>query len=409
MDKNTKIEYYFLPMIDPATGHQSLRGYHFYAKNGKTQPAPYVQDLDYLHHLREVMDIPAEKVDKYGNTSWFSSGSNPTVSQLYNRALGMDLGPFQNEQVRIATKKAVSKLTSDDLSLGADLGEAGSTLGMMSNTITRIAKAYSAIKRGKVTEALHSILGYAPRRRIPRNAPHVPSNLRGKKSIVHSKDLQRRLSSGGLAAANGWLELTYGWKPLISSAYDIARSVSNGLTNTEGQITARASHTHCISQGFDDDLGSMFVRSTGTMTVISRVGVVLHAQVISPVKRKLQAMGLLNPASVAWELVPYSFVVDWFIPVGDWIDSFTSLAGLKVEGSASVKTTGITVWKGHGLSPLYTYNGYSDCSEKIRRFERRVPIVVSPRYSSADVGIKLGATRLTSALALLTQTFLKGK
>jgi hypothetical protein len=32
-------------------------------------------------------------------------------------------------------------------------------------------------------------------------------------------------------------------------------------------------------------------------------------------------LGLLNPENVAWELLPWSFVVDWFIPIGQYLDA----------------------------------------------------------------------------------------
>lgn len=32
----------------------------------------------------------------------------------------------------------------------------------------------------------------------------------------------------------------------------------------------------------------------------------------------------LNPFVTAWELVPFSFVVDWFVNVGDWLQSQTA-------------------------------------------------------------------------------------
>jgi hypothetical protein len=34
-----------------------------------------------------------------------------------------------------------------------------------------------------------------------------------------------------------------------------------------------------------------------------------------------QAMGIDKPLSVVWNAIPFSFVVDWFVDVGDWIDS----------------------------------------------------------------------------------------
>lgn len=32
-------------------------------------------------------------------------------------------------------------------------------------------------------------------------------------------------------------------------------------------------------------------------------------------------LGLKDPLSIAWELVPYSFVADWFIPIGAWLQA----------------------------------------------------------------------------------------
>lgn len=44
----------------------------------------------------------------------------------------------------------------------------------------------------------------------------------------------------------------------------------------------------------------------------------------------LANVGLINPLSIAWELIPYSFVVDWFYPVGRLIDSMTDLYHVEV-------------------------------------------------------------------------------
>jgi len=43
-----------------------------------------------------------------------------------------------------------------------------------------------------------------------------------------------------------------------------------------------------------------------------------------------QQAGLTNPALVAWELVPYSFVFDWVCSVGDWLTALTALNGLTI-------------------------------------------------------------------------------
>lgn len=60
----------------------------------------------------------------------------------------------------------------------------------------------------------------------------------------------------------------------------------------------------------------------------------------------IQSLGLINPAEVAWEVTPWSFVIDWFLPVGAWIESHTAALGMqfltgthkiKLEGNFSIK------------------------------------------------------------------------
>lgn len=52
--------------------------------------------------------------------------------------------------------------------------------------------------------------------------------------------------------------------------------------------------------------------------------------------RMLNQLGLINPASLVWELIPYSFVVDWFVPIGPVLQALTAPAGLIfVDGSQS--------------------------------------------------------------------------
>jgi hypothetical protein len=43
--------------------------------------------------------------------------------------------------------------------------------------------------------------------------------------------------------------------------------------------------------------------------------------------KQLSEIGITNPALLVWELIPYSFVFDWIIPVGDWLKSLDSLVG----------------------------------------------------------------------------------
>lgn len=56
--------------------------------------------------------------------------------------------------------------------------------------------------------------------------------------------------------------------------------------------------------------------------------------------RTASELGLLNPFELAWELLPGSFIADWFIPVGDFLSQLDADLGWQFKGgSISEKTT----------------------------------------------------------------------
>lgn len=45
----------------------------------------------------------------------------------------------------------------------------------------------------------------------------------------------------------------------------------------------------------------------------------------------------MDPELILWELVPFSFVVDWFMPVGDWMEARAFAS--RISGSTTVTST----------------------------------------------------------------------
>ena len=60
----------------------------------------------------------------------------------------------------------------------------------------------------------------------------------------------------------------------------------------------------------------------------------LDYRTVNPVLAAMQKLGVANPASLAWELLPYSFVVDWFLPIGQYLNSWTADLGLSFIGGS---------------------------------------------------------------------------
>lgn len=75
-----------------------------------------------------------------------------------------------------------------------------------------------------------------------------------------------------------------------------------------------------------------------------------------------------NPLEWAWELIPFSFVVDWAIPIGEWLGRLDSLIGVTVH-SGTVVTKTWTKMKYHknGATHILSEGTFND-----KTYERSV-------------------------------------
>ena len=92
-------------------------------------------------------------------------------------------------------------------------------------------------------------------------------------------------------------------------------------------------------------------------------------------------LSLDNPAVLAWEALPYSFVVDWFIPIGDYLNETLNLSGpIRIDEMSVTELTETTL-NGYGTftegvsSPIA--NKASGRCQHTRRYKKRTKGVVS--------------------------------
>lgn len=120
---------------------------------------------------------------------------------------------------------------------------------------------------------------------------------------------------------DNWLKYHFGWEPLVKDIGAAAEVLTAPLPSK--RVKVRASE--------------QIVRSVpnfgGTQTAIIKTGVtaVCTIRVTNPNLYLAQQTGFVNPLSVIWEAVPYSFVVDWFVNVGQFLSSMTAFAGVSLE------------------------------------------------------------------------------
>jgi len=115
--------------------------------------------------------------------------------------------------------------------------------------------------------------------------------------------------------ADTWLQYRYAIMPVIYSAKDIMQTLAEQDVMFK---TSRARRTVIPTRYTIDDPPNRYITHETKGEV--RVNAIGKAKYTTSSLRLLDQISF-NPVQTAWELVPYSFVLDWFINVGDWIAS----------------------------------------------------------------------------------------
>lgn len=116
-----------------------------------------------------------------------------------------------------------------------------------------------------------------------------------------------------------------------------------------------------------------------------------------------------DPIVSAWELIPFSFVIDWFINIGDWVNSISPFAGGTFKGACvSIKddytqsqSFGITWSGGSGTGAHSGSFGSVETEITVRRYTRFPHSGGLPGWNP-----RLTAVRLADIAAIVAQRYL---
>lgn len=317
---------------------------------------------------------PYVKTDssRYDNVFWYKNPTWPSGNTGTGGNTG--LANFQmkqrwtnNDDIALLGKLREA-VAGSDFNLGVFLGEGNQALSMIANAANRVGAAMFAMKRGR-----------------PIHAAWI---------LTRGTDRERKRH---LTSANNWLELQYGWLPLLADAHDGAIFLAHHL---EYPLQKVIRVSHFSGAELDLSINASVCRPIKTSGFTRK-----SIKAIIAEKDVAQLSGLTDPLSVAWELVPYSFVIDWFIPIGNYLAArglSSSLSG-KFVTSTIVKSE----WKGtKSIQPTVTvYNGNEGPGFKSLSFTRTVDTTLQvPRPQVKPLAQMLSWKRAANALALLAQT-----
>lgn len=169
--------------------------------------------------------------------------------------------------------------------------------------------------------------------------------------------------------ASAWMEYRYGWRTLMYDLEAAQNSVARASA-AKNRLDRYTAHESIVDRTAFSDSGS-FHTPTGYRGVSG-----CAAQVSSYRTRRVDIRAgagvsqttfpdfTINPLLTAWELVPYSFIVDWFVDVGSVVAAHTPTLGRELEYMwISTKQTNVSnvsaSWEPKPSSGLVQYTGSS--------------------------------------------------
>lgn len=235
------------------------------------------------------------------DSSWFPSAVEDQVT----------LVPY----LEAANNRAYSKFVAAAHGVTADLAltalDFDKSVGMVLSRGRQLLTAVNQLRKGDV-------FGMAKTLRVAAT-PETVKRYRGRRT--GSKNLGYHLAPSK-DRANLWLEYSFGWTPLLNDIYSACRVLGNEVPGIRIKKFGRSN--------FSLDLP--FTANSRNLNCAGYVGVMMAAdlRISNPNTLLLNQLGLVNPAYVLWDAIPFSFVADWFLPVGRFLKSWTDFVGLEV-------------------------------------------------------------------------------
>lgn len=162
-------------------------------------------------------------------------------------------------------------------------------------------------------------------RRIPlydeRGLPIL--NRSGKPTFRYAHDNEEFYGSTRSEKTKQFADLFLSYKMgVVPLLHDLEGAVKMLSQNKALRRTARSNEVLSVAntnvETFVDDGMSWRLTKSSTRILSIRYGILYEDTAVG---RAVAQLGLSRPLTSAWELVPYSFVVDWFVGVGDWLDA----------------------------------------------------------------------------------------
>ena len=350
---------------------------------------------DYTMTIVRCFGFPYQEITNYvyyvPYTSWqWSTYSFPNSAILLSVP---GSAVHLSEAYTKARQRLASQVNGMAINLGQAFAERKQTAELIASSARRIVMAAVSLKHGRLGDFVNSL------------GIQSTGSIREAWKRVEKTPPHRRL-------ANHWVEFQYGWKPLLQDTFGAADLLSRHISDDSWHHAIHSSGT-ADDKSYTSALNG--ANRTNALTVrTTKCRMAARYRMDSAARAVLGATGISNPALLAWELLPWSFVVDWFVPVGNYLESLDAFSGFSIiDGTVSNNsetkyqqdTSGTTTdyFSIYRRSVTTSWSaGYRICTYT-RTTISSWPSAILPTFKNPLGGNPL--ERCTTALALLSQVF----
>lgn len=314
-----------LNSVDSATGavvYDQQQSYKKGAKGNFVDPTPYYfcrQRIVGANCVRVKMDY--EIFQAYANPRGWYPGGYSNEKWVRTPTILAPLSNFSQEQQAMVDKikphvtqalyEQVSK-ELDDYDLLTEVAEVRQTASLIHDAAQRLTSFTLGVLKRK-PKLILSALGVKPSKRRSRHVRGILNHYARQRGRVED------------AAGDIWLRYRYGFTPLIGSVNDALRALS---AYDRDKIVTRSQATMSDSSYIVDGEGFVATSYTGFKVYQRRVhktDVSVRAYGfwtgLNGLVQSIRGTRLLDFVQTGWELIPFSFAVDWFYDLSAYLNS----------------------------------------------------------------------------------------
>lgn len=280
----------------------------------------------------------------------------------------------------LALNRFHEKLTGELVHLGQVIAERAQTIGLLGDAVKRLAQFLLSFRVKGIFRTLKNLC-----------------------KSVNAKNV-----------ANDYLAFQFGVLPLISDVKGSAEAVAHFVVDNINQPFVRIASE---AEKSEEETKIVYHNSKPyvfTTRVTVKIRYVCEYELDNVVTREMSKLGVFNPAEIIWELVPWSFVVDWVLPIGNYLRHLTNDTGLVFKRGS--RTTTVTeqivsklayTEKDPRTIPKYwdseNWNSWDISQTKTSKTKTRTILSTPPKVAFPNFKNPLSNTHVFESLALLYQ------